>query len=400
VWLLVLFTVAGFIETFFFGQLGAFTPLYLPHLGIAPEDVAAWVGIMGAVTGIIGIPFLPFWGALADRYARQPVIVRSFVAHLLAIIGMLIARNIWVFVIARSITSLALGNTGLMMATLSERAPPKRLGFAFSILNGAPPLGAFIGPLIGGIVIDKQGFPSLLAVNGVLMLGVILALAFGYHDNYRGTNRGPLLGMAADSVRIIVQSPRLRTLFIALFALFSGWMMVFTYASLAILARYQGPDPGAAVGLVLGAGGLTTLVISPLIGVLADRFGRWRVLFIGAGLAVFLWPLPLFTTNLLSYGVAWAMINGLVSGVFALSFAVLSTSASDDVRGRVMSFAYLPLNVGGTLGPALGSIITRNSIFAIFPAAAMLTALGVGVLWLAYRQMVKPAPIEVSQPAA
>src|SRR5512133_3018455 len=166
-WLLILFTAAGFVETFFFGQLGAFTPLYLPRLGIAPAEVPAWTGLVAAVTGFIGIPFLPFWGSLADRYARQPIIVRSFLAHLLAILGMLIAGNIWVFVIARSITSLALGNTGLMMTTLSERAPPKRLGFAFSILNGAPPLGAFLGPLIGGSIVDTRGFPTVLVINAV-----------------------------------------------------------------------------------------------------------------------------------------------------------------------------------------------------------------------------------------
>ncbi len=39
-WLLSLFTLAGFIETVFWGQMNSFTPLYLPRLGIAPGDVA------------------------------------------------------------------------------------------------------------------------------------------------------------------------------------------------------------------------------------------------------------------------------------------------------------------------------------------------------------------------
>ena len=399
VWLLVLFTAAGFFEVFFFGQLGAFTPLYLPRLGVAPAEVPTWVGIIGAVTGLVGIPFLPFWGSLADRYARQPIIVRSYLAHLIAIAGMLIAGNIWVFVIARSISSLALGNTGLMMTTLSERAPQKRLGLAFSILNGAPPLGAFLGPLVGGAVMDRQGFPPLLVANGILMLIVVLAMALGYRDNFRGTNRGPLLGMAAESVRIIVRTARLRTFFIAMFLMYSGWMLVMTYAPLAIVARYEGPDPATAVGVVLGAGGVTTLILSPLVGALADKIGRWRVLFAGVGLAVLLWPLPLLTTGLLGFGVAWALINGLVSATSAISFTVLSSSASDDVRGRVMSFAYLPLNLGGTLGPAIGSLVTRGSVFAIFPTAAILTALGVGVLWLAHRQAVQPTLVKASQPS-
>ena len=35
-WLLTLFTVAGFFESVFWGQLLAFTPLYLPLVGVAP----------------------------------------------------------------------------------------------------------------------------------------------------------------------------------------------------------------------------------------------------------------------------------------------------------------------------------------------------------------------------
>src|SRR5690349_12134613 len=82
--ILVLFTLASFLESMFWGQLTAFTPLYLTHLGVAPADVPGWIGVIGAISGSLGIPFLPLWGALADRYARQPIIVRSFVAHLIA----------------------------------------------------------------------------------------------------------------------------------------------------------------------------------------------------------------------------------------------------------------------------------------------------------------------------
>ena len=336
----------------------------------------------------MGIPFLPFWGALADRYARQPIIVRSFVAHLVAGVVALLAPNVWVFLLGRSVMAFALGNSGLMMTTLTERAPRERIGLAFSIFNASAPIGAFLGPLLGGPIVDRYGLPTLLGIDAALIVAVILALTFGYRDYFRGAARGPLLAMAADSIGIIVRSPRLRALFPALFVLFAGWMLAFVYVPLAVTALYQGPAVGTAVGVAIGAGGFATLVVSPAMGLLADRLGHWRVLYGGSVCAVALWPLPALAGDLVSFTIAWAALNAVTSGVFALSFSVLASSAESEVRGRVMSFAYLPVNVGFAVGPALGSIVTRWSVFAVFPVAAVITGLGIVALIVAERQRV------------
>ena len=384
-WILALFSTAAFVETVFWGQMQAFTPLYLPRLGVAPEDVPRWTGLIAAATSAVGIPFLPFWGALADRYARQPIIVRSFVVYLVAGVLTLLARDIWLFALGRALMSLSLGNSGLMLTTLSERCPPQRLGLAFAIMNSASPVGVFVGPLLGGPVVDNWGFPALLAINVGLMLVIIAGLSLGYRDNFAGTARGSLLRIALDSVRLIWQSPRLRALFAALFLLFAGWIMAMTYVPLVVKALYRGADPGTAVGLVLGAGGLLAVVLGPGLGHLGDRHGHWRVLLAGAAVAVALWPLPALAPNLLIFGALWAVVNGLTSGLFAMSFSLVSQSAVPAVRGRVMTFAFLPTNVGSFFGPAIGALITRGTVYAVFPAGAVLTLLGIGLLLAARR---------------
>ncbi len=391
--LLGLFTGAAFIEAVFWGQTTAFTPLYLPHLGVSQADVPTWTGISVALSTAIGIPFLPLWGALADRYARRPIIIRSFAAHFLAAIVMLLARDIWVFVLGRAIMSFSFGNSGLMMTTLSERAPQNRVGFAFSIMNSAAPVGAFIGPLLGGRIVDAWGFPALLGLNSALMLVVILTLTFGYRDNFRGTDRGPLLQMAADSVRIIWRSPRLQALFPALFLLFAGWMLGAVYVPLAVTTLYRGDAPGTAVGLVLGAGGLITLGLSPLLGMLADRVGHWRVLFMAVATELVLWPLPALVHTVIGFGITWALLNGVASSAFAISFSVLSSSASANVRARVMAFAFLPVNLGVFVGPAIGSVVTKSSVFTVFPVAAVITIISLGALVFASRK-----PLEAEAP--
>jgi DHA1 family multidrug resistance protein-like MFS transporter len=388
-WLLAIFTLASLIETIFYSQMLAFTPLYLPQLGVSDEgQILLLVGWITAASNGLGIPFLPFWGALADRYSRKPIIIRSFVVMLLAAILAYLARSVWVFFIARTITGFALGNSGLMMTTLSERLPKDRQGFGFSIMNSAAPVGAFLGPLAGGFLVDEYGFQTLLLINMAVLSFVIFLLARGYQDTYQAKEDGPILQMAWASLRIIGRSKRLLALFPALFLLFGGWMLAFTYIPLVIADIYTGNNPGLVIGLVIGASGFTTMILGPILGAMADRFGAWKMLFIGSITALVLWPMPLLTSKLVPFAIIWSILNGVVSAVFALSFTVMSDSTSPNVRGRVMSFAYMPVNIGFMIGPAIGTRITQTSLFNIFPGAAIFTALGLAALAVAYRQKV------------
>ena len=390
-WLLGLYTIASFLETVFWGQMTAFTPIFLHNLGMIQSQIPAMVGIIAAIVGAAGIPFLPFWGALADRYSRQPMVVRSFVVYLVAGTISVLAGNVWVFVVGRSLMSLSLGNSGLMLTTLSERTPTNRHGLAFAIMNSAGPVGAFVGPLFGGPIVDHWGFRALMWINVLIMVLVILALTFGYVDSYRGKSQAPILSMAADSIRVAFQAGRLRTLFFALFLLYGGWMLVYSYLPVVVTSLYKGNNPATAIGYVLGAGGLLAMLLAPIFGSLADRFGYWRILMIGAAFETVLWLVPYWTRSLIPFAVITCIISGLAAAVFSISFNVLSTSAPANIRGRVMSFAYLPVNLGFSFGPLLGSKLVGLNLFYIYPAAFLFTGFGLLVLYLARRQ---PVPSE------
>lgn len=385
-WLLTVFSVAGFFEAVFWGQLLTFTPLYLPVVGVAPGQVKAWLGWIAVFGGLLGVPFVPFWGALADQYGYKPLIVRAYVALLIGALFTLLAPSAWFVTLGRAATSLALGSSGLMMAALAERAPARRIGVAFAIMNSTGPIGAFLGPMLGGPVVDAWGMRSLLVIDCGLLIACIAGLLWGYQGNRPAPLPATrsLWRMALDSLRFIGQSPRLRLLFPALFLLFTGWMLATTYIPLLVPTFYQGERLGFTIGLVVGAGGLLAMVIAPLLGALGDRYGCWRVLILAASVTVILWLLPALTSTLLSFGAAWALLNGLSSAVFALSFTVLADAIAPEMRGRIMSFSYLPLLFANMFGPALGALITRQSLFVIFPVAALITALGVGaVIWAA-----------------
>jgi MFS transporter, DHA1 family, multidrug resistance protein len=326
---------------------------------------------------------------LADRYGRKPLIIRSFVATGAGRAGAAVGRNVWLFTLGRGLNSLNLGNSGLMMTTLQESAPAARLGFAFGVVNGAGPLGAFIGPLVGGPLVDRYGFNFVLGIDAVLLAGVVLAMTFGYRDAFvPSRERPPVLRAAFDGLKIIWTSPRLRALFPALLVVFAGWMLTFIYLPLVVQQLHGDDGLGTAVGIALGASGLITLVASPAIGAVADRFGHWRVLYIAAVVDGILWLVPWLTREYWPFVVAFALVSGIGSGVFSLSFNVLASSATDAARARVMTFAYLPLNLGFIVGPGVGAFIVSRDVFGIFPAATAFELAGVALLAYAARRRI------------
>ena len=88
--------------------------------------------------------------------------------------------------------------------------------------------------------------------------------------------------------------------------------------------------------------------------------GHWRVLYVAALVDAVLWLLPWALRDYWPFVVAFAIVSGIGSGVFSLSFNVLASSATDAARARVMTFAYLPLNLGFIAGPGLGAIIASR----------------------------------------
>ncbi len=385
--MLALFSLASFVEVVAYGQLTAFTPMYLPRIGVAPGDVPFWVAVITAGGSMFGVCFLPFWGALADRYGRKPLIIRSFAATGSGVAVASLATNVWLFLLARGLSALSLGNSGLMMTTLAEAAPASRIGFAYGVLNGAGPLGSLVGPLVGGPLVDAYGFPAVLALDAALLLLVVVLLTVGYRDAWTPSPGAPsLLASAFAGAALLWRSPRLRWLFPALICVFAGWMLVFAYTPLVVARIHSGRDLATAIGLVLGAGGVVTIVASPGIGALADRLGIVRTYFAIAAVTAVAWVLPFLLRDYVPFLVAWALANGIGSGAFSLSFNLIAFSTTDATRARVMTFSYLPLNLGFVVGPALGAAAAAADPFLIFPTSIALQLVGIGLVALSLRR--------------
>jgi MFS transporter, DHA1 family, multidrug resistance protein len=385
----VLFALTGIVESFAFGHLNAFTPLYLQQLNVPPGDVERWTGILAAFGFVLGIPLLPFWGVWADRYGRKLIIVRSSYAGALMFALYAFSSNIWQLAGARLLVGLILGNTGVMLAVQAEITPRERLGSAIALVAAGPPLGMALGPLFGGFIVRRYGIPHLLLIDAALTAAIAVLLTVMLREEPR-TRRptGSTVAMVRESLQNIVHTPLVRRLFIVGFVVALGVSAALPFGPIRIERLWRG-DPGQiplVIGALLSASGIAMAITTPLWGRLSDRIGYVRVLRIGIVsvactllLQSIAWTLPLFAAGRLGQG----LVQG---GIDAAIVALVALRSPEERRAAILNLSRLPMQLSWFLGPILGSLLSPLGLPVIFGAAALCALIGFGITFALDRE--------------
>jgi predicted MFS family arabinose efflux permease len=113
----------------------------------------------------------------------------------------------------------------------------------------------------------------------------------------------------------------------------------------------------AALGLVAGAYGVTTLILRPYAGRLSDRRGRRPLLIGGAVLFAVVLFAHLLTTSL-PVLIGLRLLLGVAEAFFFVAgYAALADLAPPGRSGEALSYNSLALYLGIAFGPALGQVL-------------------------------------------
>jgi MFS family permease len=113
----------------------------------------------------------------------------------------------------------------------------------------------------------------------------------------------------------------------------------------------------AAVGLVVGAFSVSTLVLRPLAGRWTDRHGRRPLLIGGAWLFAVLVPVHLVVTHLVGLVVLRLLLGVAEALYFVAGFAALADLAPSGRAGEALSYNSLALYLGLAAGPLIGQAL-------------------------------------------
>lgn len=382
------FALASLVEVILFSTLTAFTPVYLKYIGFDDPAVKFWTGILASVGMLLGFWFVPMWGVLADRYGRKPLIVRSFAVEAVACVIMALAPNIWIFTLGRMLTGLALGNTGLMFASLSDHAPRRRVGFAIALVTGSQPLGSVFGSLFGGAIVSTFGITALWWFNVFIISAVFGLLALFYHEPFTRKATPSLTRMLHDALRAVGTTPVVVRYFIFSFIATMGFFFTSPFLSARLIELAQALDVGATIGIVFGIAGIATLFATPIWGALADKFGHARLLPLVTFLTACAY-LPLyFAATVPQFTLFYFILSAFSPAVNSLTYATIGLETPPERRNAVLSMLYMPMNAAIVVAPALSSVLT-HTLQQIFLFSAALV-FGAFAFLVGTRNMIAP----------
>jgi MFS transporter, DHA1 family, inner membrane transport protein len=348
--------------------------------------------IVASYTFAAGVAGL-FGSSIMDRFSRKSAFLTLYAGFLLGTLFCGLSPGYYALLAARVLTG-AFGGIlgGLALAIVADVFPEERRGRATGILMSAFAAASVVG-VPTGIYIGASDwrFPFLvLAALGLPVLALAIRALPPLRDHLRqATHSHPF----EQLVEVFDNSNHLRA-FALTVAVMIGSFSVIPYISLTLVSNV-GVDEKLGLPWVFVTGGILTLIGAPLIGRLADHYGKLPVYRVVATISI---GLMLVVTNLPHVPLAVAV--GVV-GFFMLSNAgrmvaaltMITGSVERRLRGRFMSANSAVQHLASFIGAWIGGQVLVKAADGTqqhFGRIGLFGAVATGIsLWLAGR--VQPA---------
>jgi MFS family permease len=133
---------------------------------VEEADVGFWSGTIESLFSLVQMLLMIFYGRMADRIGRKPVLVFSLagIAVATSLFGM--SKQLWQMIAFRCAAGLFAGSVVTVRAMITENSTAKTQARAFSFYAFTKNLGIFLGPLIGGALSKPaEQYPRLFSKN-------------------------------------------------------------------------------------------------------------------------------------------------------------------------------------------------------------------------------------------
>lgn len=387
---LIICWIAQFFSIMGFAFAIPFAPFYLQELGVTePANIRFWSGLFASAAGLSMAIVTPFWGYLADRIGKKPMILRAGLGGTITLMGMGLAQSPATLLLFRIIQGFFTGTVTAYLTLVVSETPKERMGFAIGMINSAVFLGNSVSPLLGGVFADLFGYrASFFVASGLLCVSFFLSILF-VHENFTPEKHAKF-SFFTDIRQLLFQAsvlPIVGMLF------FYGVSRTMERPVLPLLVQdiveLSPGSPGLATqaGIVTSAAGLAAVLAGIIIGTLADRGRSLKIGVICAISAAFFGIWVVFANQVwqltLIYFCAAFFIGGIDPILKVILARIVPTEQRGSAFGLVGSARSFGFFVGAFSGGIFAAVLGLRSVFVIIAGlfisiAGLLTLLGRG----------------------
>ncbi|GAA1685500.1 MFS transporter [Fodinicola feengrottensis] len=369
---------------------------------------AAMITVIFGVYGICVLGSMLLFGSLSDTVGRRPVLLGALVLMLAAMTLFALAHGVAWLLAARIVQGMGVGiATGTVGAALIELAPRNAPSRGTLVNTTAPVLGAAVGPLIGGMLVQYGPAPTVLSYLLLLAVFAVAGAVLVFLPE-TAPNAGGRFQLKPR--RISIPAPARRSFAVLALTVATVWAFGGTFQALgpslvADLLHSQNHLLGGAVVAVLAAAGA---IGQPVFGRLTGRqpvVAGGVILVLGvigllAGMATS--SVPVFIGGIAILGLGWG-------AVFMGAFRLMAALADPEHRGELLAAVYIVAYLGLSL-PAIGAgiavryfgLYATMSVFAVVVAVLMVVSMA-GLPLLSHRHrsaesLARDVPVAVPHP--
>ncbi|QQE72624.1 MFS transporter [Brevibacillus composti] len=367
-----------------------FLPIFL-HTSLGVNDhLEAWAGISFGITFLASALISPYWGSLADKYGRKPMLIRS--GYSLAVLYFLtyLVTDPYLFLLLRILQGLLAGFVPASIALVATNTPEKHVGYALGVMATAGATGGIIGPLVGGVVSHLWGNREAFLFSGIVVLVAAFIATFFVKET--NLNRSGERSHVSEDIRLAMGNrPFVQLLGLAMIVTISVMLLepLITVYVLELGATQQ--DASLSAGIIFSAVGIATVLAAPRWGSLGAKIGYTRVLFfgmLGGGIGNLL---QVFFDDLYGFGILRFFYGLFFAAVYPALNAMIVKVTDADFRGRAFSLnqssTQLATMIGPVLGGFLGGWIPIKLVFILNGVLLLVTA-----IWVKVKLPIPPVP--------
>lgn len=333
-------------------------PQLMRYFNITPQAFSYLVSAYTISAGISGFLMAFF----VDRFNRKSVLLLGYIGFVVGTIGCGIAPTYALLMSMRILAGFFGGLIGAqVLSIVGDIVPFERRGQAMGVIMSAFSLASVVGVPFGLYVATQITWHAPFIFVGI-MGGVLIPFVFTYLPDMKGHIQQQQGFNPMRVISPILQSTHQQMGILLMVVLIFGQFVMIPYLSPYMVSNVGFRED--QLPLIYFFGGFLTLFTSPMVGKLADRYGKFLILLVGvvtSGIMV------LVLTNLPAVPLYVALI---ITTMFFISTgariipaqAITTSIVPPQQRGSYMSItSSLQQLVMGLAALVAGSIIGKDA---------------------------------------